>query len=237
MKRLFAIAALSLITLAPAVWAIPTEINYQGTLRASSSPSQYPHTDDISAHQPRWPHPVSDTIQATPNVVNGLFSVKLDFQLIGSNTWETITPYIKVTVGNHNPFAARKSLSHCLFYYQQLRGSRCHWADADCPGYGLVLLGMIAMFSASCPAGWDVFTGLQGRFPVGEDPSNLLQFAVGFSSGSLTHSHIVNSHTHTIAIDNITHSHETPIVRGDGTSNDFIVPNMFNTTSNVGTDR
>ena len=131
MKRLFAIAALSLITLAPAVWAIPTEINYQGTLRAGGVPVNIPTQMTFQLTSQDGLTPYSNTIQATPNVVNGLFSVKLDFQLIGSNTWETITPYIKVTVGP-KPFRRSKNLSHCLFYYQQLRGSRCHWADPSC---------------------------------------------------------------------------------------------------------
>ena len=66
-------------------------------------------------------------------------------------------------------------------------------------GYGLVPQGAIMIFETSCPTGWTEYTKLQGRFPAGVDPSNQSQFAVGFSSGSLNHTHVITpdgTHSH-----------------------------------------
>jgi hypothetical protein len=55
------------------------------------------------------------------------------------------------------------------------------------PGFGLVPSGAIVMFASGCPPGWQVFTGLQGKYPVGADGS--ADFTVGVSTGNLTHNH------------------------------------------------
>ncbi len=106
MKQLFAIATLSLITFAPAVWAIPTEINYQGTLRgqggAPINSATTPTTVKFTLTSSDGNTPYSNTITMNPVIINGLFSVKLDFQLIPGNTWESLTPYIKVNVGGQD---------------------------------------------------------------------------------------------------------------------------------------
>jgi hypothetical protein len=41
----------------------------------------------------------SQPINVSVTPINGLFSAKLDFQLLTGFTWESINPYIKVSVG------------------------------------------------------------------------------------------------------------------------------------------
>ena len=100
MKRLWITAFVSSIALASAVWAFPTEINYQGTLKKNGLPdtTQEKVTFQLTSADGNTPYSQSITFMVTP--VNGLFSEKLDFQLLSGITWENITPYIKVSVND-----------------------------------------------------------------------------------------------------------------------------------------
>jgi len=191
MKRMIWISMLGLLAISStAVWVIPSQITYQGTLKDRGLPANgnYAITFQLTDQSGSTPYSAA-IIKPTVPVTNGLFSVLLDFQLLGTNTWDTITPYLKVTVNGqdlHNPEPVSATA------YANVSNSVVNGAISPAKvasGYGLIPAGGIVMFQGSCPTGWTVFTGLQGKVPMGADPNNTAQFTAGQGGGNLTHSH------------------------------------------------
>src|SRR5579859_3615216 len=98
MKCLILILSMGIVGFSPALWAIPTEINYQGTLKQNGTPATGNKNITFTLTSSDGNTAYSNAITVNTPINNGLFSVKLNFQLLGTNTWESITPYIKVNV-------------------------------------------------------------------------------------------------------------------------------------------
>ena len=190
MNNKWFLSALCVLTLAPALWAIPSAINYQGTLKEKGVPSSGTkqmifRITDKNGTQVYW-----SSGQIPVTVTNGLFSTQITPTGV---PWETVTPYIEVSVEGQL-LLPREPVNATV--YAVVSSSIVDGAITPAKvtaGYGLVPSGMIAMFAATCPAGWTLFPGLQGHFPVGADPANPAQFTAGQSGGSLTHNHAISS--------------------------------------------
>src|SRR4051812_16914083 len=98
MKRL-CIVSLGLSMLITNCWAIPSAITYQGTLKEKGIPAQGPKDMTFQLTDPSGNVPYSNGISKTVTVSNGLFSASLSFQLLPAYSWDTISPYLKVTIG------------------------------------------------------------------------------------------------------------------------------------------
>ncbi len=162
------------------VWggAVPSQITYQGTLKQSGAAANGTYsmvfrlTDSTGLNQ-YWssgPQNVS--------VNQGLFSMVLSPTGVD---WQNVAPHIEVNVSGQT-LLPREPVNSTA--YALMCGS-----VAD----GSVFAGMIAMFAGACPTGWTVYAPLEGRFPVGQDPNNPAQFALGASGGQLTHAHGISS--------------------------------------------
>ena len=213
MKRLLIIFALSLTVAGHPLWAIPSTINYQGTLKEKGLPAtgtkqmlfRITSQDGSTVY---W----SGTQVPVP-VANGLFSAQLTPVLQSGYTWDAITPYMEVSVEGQL-LLPREPINATV--YATISGSVVDGAvttnkiadgnvtrakidpvSFQSAGVGLVPVGAIMMFDTACPPGWTVYSALQGKFPVGADTTN---FQLGTSGGSLTHSHTISTdgaHTHT----------------------------------------
>lgn len=190
MKRIATFLILTTLGGAP-LRAMPSQITFQGTLKQQGTPvnttknMQFSFVDGSGAT-------ISGTTPvsiANVQVTNGLFAVQLPID--PSIPWAQYTPYIRVSVEGQ-----------ILSPDQPL--------NANLYAVAAIPQGMIAMFATTCPQGWTIFTGLQGKFPVGADPVNTTQFTTGQSGGNL-------SHNHSISVDG-GHKHRLPIFSDAGES-------------------
>jgi hypothetical protein len=168
-RRTLAVAVYTWIALAAPAWAIPSSITYQGSLKekglpATGTKNMLFRITNSDGSQVYWS---SGNLTVTVN--NGLFSARISPTGVD---WENVIPYIEVSVEGQllqprEPVGASAYALMC----QSVANEK----------------GMIAMFETACPSGWNVYSKLQGRFPVGADSTQ--NFTVGSSGGSLTHNH------------------------------------------------
>jgi len=187
MKRLLMIIVLSLTVASQVLWAIPSEINYQGTLKEKGLPASGNKNITFTLTSQDGQTAYSNAITVNTPVNNGLFSVKLNFQLLSGNTWESITPYIKVNVEGQDLSPTEKISATVYAGISSSVVAGAITPASVAPGFGLVPSGMVAIFSDNCPAGWIVYAPLQGKYPVGADGTP--NFTLGVPTGSLTHNH------------------------------------------------
>lgn len=191
MKRLIMLLVFGCIGITQVLWAIPTEINYQGTLKQNGLPANDPSGSStkvtFTLTDQTGQIPYSNSISVNTPVINGLFSAKLNFQLLTGNTWDSITPYIKVNINGQDlsPTEKVSATPYAIVASSVMAGGVTPSSLA--PGYGLVPAGLIAIFAANCPNGWNVFLPLQGKYPVGSDGGP--NFTLGVPVGNLTHNH------------------------------------------------
>jgi hypothetical protein len=169
-------------------WAIPNVITYQGTLKdkglpANNPPNDYTMTFTLTDSSGTTPYSSGINITHVP-VSNGLFSVTLNFQLLSPNTWESISPYLKVNVngqdlGKPEPVNAT---AYAIVSNTVVDGAITQTKLAAPVAGSLIPSGMIAMFHTNCPSGWTRFSALDNNFPMGSS-------AYGTTGGSSTHSH------------------------------------------------
>lgn len=195
MNRLAAV--ISLLLIGPALWAMPTQITFQGTLKESGVPvngnrnMQFSFVDGSGGTIPGTsPIPIAN-IQVT----NGLFAVQLP--LDPTVNWALYSPFIQVSVAGQilSPNQPLTANLYSMVANTVVDGA-VTVAKLD-PGVQGTLTpsGMIAMFASACPTGWSVYQALQGRVPVGNDPTNAAQFSIGETGGNLTHSHTLGAPT------------------------------------------
>lgn len=171
MKKLTAL--LMTLSVGTTLWAMPSQMTVQGTLKQKNVPvnttknMQFSFVDGSGSTIPGTV-PIS---VANVQVTNGLFAVQLPID--PSIPWQQYTPYIQISVEGQ------------ILSPNQPMNANLYAIAAIPPG-------MIAMFASSCPTGWTVFTGLQGRFPVGADGGT---FTPGSAGGSTTHSHSLGGPT------------------------------------------
>src|SRR4029077_15627587 len=149
MKKIAALLILITLGSAP-LWAMPSQITFQGTLKQQGVPvnttknMQFSFVDGSGATIPGTT-PISI---ANVQVTNGLFAVQLPID--PTIPWEQYTPFIQVSVEG-----------------QILKPNQP--INANLYSVAAIPQGMIAMFAQTCPTGWQPFTGLNARFPVGAD--------------------------------------------------------------------
>src|SRR5262245_11133695 len=95
MNKWMSIVLLSLTLTTPVLWAIPTTINYQGTLKEKSLPANGTkkmifRITDQNGTSVYW-----SSGQLDIPVTNGLFAAQINPTGV---SWETVTPYIEVSV-------------------------------------------------------------------------------------------------------------------------------------------
>ena len=192
MKR-FAVVML-MLGVANCLWATPTQITYQGTLKEGGVPasgSKSMKFEVLSNGQSVW------TQQTTVTVVNGLFSVVLTPTNID---WANlVNPQLQVTINNQvlTPPETIAASPYSIVANAVVDGAIGPTKIAS--GYGLVPSGAILMFDGNCPSGFTRYAALDNRFPMGADPSVT---APGTTGGSATHSHTISmdgAHTHNLA--------------------------------------
>ena len=155
MKRLFMLFSLSLIAASQVLWAIPSEINYQGTLKEKGLPASGNKNITFTRTSQDGKTAYSNSITVNTPVVNGLFSTKLNFQLLSGNTWESITPYIKVNVEGQDLTPTEKISSSLYAMVSSSVVAGAITPASVAPGYGLVPSGTIVAFAGtSVPDGW-----------------------------------------------------------------------------------
>ncbi len=169
MKKL--ILLFTTLSLGTALWAMPSQITFQGTLKQKSVPvngtknMQFNFVDGAGASIPATV-PIS-----IPNVkvTNGLFAVQLPID--PTINWQQYTPFIQVSIEGQI-LAPNQPLNANLY------------AVAAIPQ------NLVAMFPGSCPGGWAPFSPLNnaGAFPRGGT-------AYGPTGGSATHSHTLGAAT------------------------------------------
>jgi len=194
MKKTAITAALWLGMLGIALAAIPTSITYQGTLKekglpATGTKSVLFRITSQDGTQVYWSSP-----QTTVSVVNGLFSAQISPTGVD---WQNVTPYLEVSVEGQLLLPREPVNATVYAVISSSVADNAIKPSNIVPGFGLVPSGMIAMFATSCPPGWNEYSSLQGKFPVGADGVN---FIAGSSGGNMTHSHsvILAPHTHSI---------------------------------------
>ena len=106
MKKIICFSALCWMSLTPTLWAIPSAINYQGTLKEKTLPANGTkkmlfRITDQNGTQVYW-----SSGQLLIPVMNGLFSAQLTPTGV---SWETITPYIEVSVDFYNRLQHKSS--------------------------------------------------------------------------------------------------------------------------------
>lgn len=162
MKRLVAYFVLISVLGAP-LWAMPSQITFQGTLKQTGTPvnttknMQFSFVDGTGATIPGT-QPVSIS---NVSVTNGLFAVQLPID--PTIPWEQYTPYVRVSVEGQ-----------ILSPDQPL--------NANLYAVAAIPQGMVAMFATTCPVGWTRFSALDNAFPMGGP-------TYGATGGSATHSH------------------------------------------------
>ena len=172
MKRIVAFLLYVFLGSAP-LWAMPTQITFQGPLKQKGVPvnttknMQFSFVDASGASIPGTT-PIS---VANVQVTNGLFAVQLP--LDPAIPWEQYTPFIQVSVEGQ-----------ILSPNQPLNANL--YAIATFPQ------GFIGMFSSNCPAGWVRLAALDNAFPMGGP-------TYGSVGGAATHTHTVatdGAHNH-----------------------------------------
>src|SRR5579872_4031850 len=165
MKRI-AVVLLGLGLGSAPLWAMPSQITFQGTLKQKGSPvngtrnMQFSFVDASGASIPGTvPVPVANV-----QVINGLFAVQLP--LDPTIPWEQYTPFIQVSIEGQ-----------ILSPNQPINASL--YAAAAIPQ------GLIAMFLSSCPVGWTSVPGLTDRVPMGGGN----KYAIGSYNDATTHTH------------------------------------------------
>lgn len=217
MKKILCLTLLALATTLEHSWAIPSQISYQGTLKEQGVPVNATRQmlfriTDANGTQVYWSSGNMSVV-----VTQGLFSVLLS--PLGVN-WDQITPYIEISVEGQ-ALSPREPLTATV--YAKLAESVADGAVTEAKvasGFGLVPQGAIMLFDKACPTGWTRFAALDNRFPLGA-------LTYGGSGGSA-------SHAHSIASDNAPHSHRAPVLRAQGTVNDYLSP-VFGLGPDMGT--
>jgi len=193
MKRLFMILTFGFIGASQVLWAIPSTINYQGTLKEKGLPASGTKQMLFRITSQDGSTVYWSGTQVPVQVANGLFSAQITPTLQSGYTWDTITPYMEVSVDGQL-LLPREPVNATV--YATISGSIVDGAITPtkiASGYGLVPSGAIMMFDTNCPSGWTIYTALQGKFPVGADLTNPSQFTMGQSGGNLTHNHSISS--------------------------------------------
>lgn len=171
MKRI--ITAVTCLSLTGAsLWAMPSQITFQGTLKQKGVPvnttknMQFNFVDASGASIPGTT-PIS---VANVQVTNGLFAVQLPID--PTINWQQYTPFIQVSVEGQI-LAPNQPMNANLY------------AVAAIPQ------GMIAMFAGNCPGGWSSFAPLNsaGAFPRGGT-------SYGATGGNATHNHSLGLPSH-----------------------------------------
>ena len=177
MKKLFLIAAACLMIIQVKAMAIPSQITYQGTLKQNGVPVGSPSgtskamTFQLLSSDGQTPY--STIITQNVQVINGLFSVPLNFQLLAPYTWDTIDPYIQVSVEGQalTPIEHVSATVYAFVSSTVVNGSitpaKMNTTAFQAAGVGLVPQGAIMMFDTDCPAGWTRDIALDSRFPLG----------------------------------------------------------------------
>jgi len=171
------------------LWAISSQITFQGTLKQDSVPvnsntnMQFSFVDATGATIPGTT-PIS---VANVQVTNGLFAVQLPID--PTVNWQGYTPYIQVSVqgqilspnqpmtSNLYSIVAQSvvdgAITTAKIGYQavttnQLADGSVTTAKLDPSVTGITVpSGMIALFAGPCPSGWLRFAGLDNAFPMG----------------------------------------------------------------------
>jgi hypothetical protein len=195
-RRLSLIAAVALF---PALsWAIPTEINYQGTVKEGIVPvnGRRNMLFRITNHDSTQVYWSKEYLQVPIN--NGYFSVKLT---PGNIDWENITPYIELSIGDTrlSPAEPISATAYAAISANVVNGAITTRKLAPDVQTHLVPKGAIMMFAlAECPSGWERFEEMDGRFPRGAT-------SFGERGGADTHTHnlIEAPHTHSVNQDTV----------------------------------
>jgi hypothetical protein len=130
------------------LWAMPSQITFQGTLKQKGVPvnstknMQFSFVDSSGSNIPGTT-PIS---VANVQVTNGLFAVQLPID--PTIPWEQYTPFIQVSIEGQ-----------ILSPNQPLNANL--YAVATFPQ------GFVGMFTTSCPAGWTRLAALDNAFPMG----------------------------------------------------------------------
>jgi len=209
MKNIMYVSLLCLGIAGSTAWAIPSAITYQGTLKEKNIPANGDKNMtftlvgiDRTAY--------SQELVFKVHVSSGLFSIPLNFQLVAPYTWETITPYIKVTVEGQEmgPLEPVTATLYSIVAGSVVDGSigttklgasavtreKLDAVSFQAPGLGFVPAGAILMFDRACPAGWTPYAALNsGRFPMGTGTFS------NTSGGNAAHTHSTPNHEHTLA--------------------------------------
>src|ERR1039457_4490445 len=147
MKKI-TLLVISLILGSARLWAMPSQITFQGTLKQKGVPvnttknMQFSFVDAAGSSIPG----TSPIAVANVQVTNGLFAVQLPID--PNIPWEQYTPFIQVSVEGQ-----------ILSPNQPI--------NANLYAVAAIPQGLIAMFAGSCPAGWSRFTALDNAFPMG----------------------------------------------------------------------
>jgi hypothetical protein len=202
MKRIISISVVVLATYCSLAWAIPTAITYQGTLKQNGIPLSDYKNMTFTLVSPDGTIAYSVLISSRVHVVNGLFSIPLNFNLVVPYTWESINPYIKISVEGQDlkPIEPLSATIYATVSASVIDGAitrqKIDPTSFESAGIGLVPQGAIIMFNGSCPPGWNRFAILDNRFPLGVDPALTVPGTFG---GSASHSHSISidgAHNH-----------------------------------------
>jgi len=166
MKRIIALLLWLGVGTAP-VWAMPTQITFQGTLKQKGVPvnvtknMQFAFVDATGASIPG----TTPIAVANVQVTNGLFAVQLP--LDPTIPWEQYTPFIQVSVEGQilSPNQPLNANLYTVAAFPQ---------------------GFIGLFSTNCPTGWTRVVALDNAFPMGGA-------VYGVTGGSATHSHSIST--------------------------------------------
>jgi hypothetical protein len=200
MKTLRTFLMLASLTHGP-LWAISSQITFQGTLKQSGVPvntnknMQFSFVDGTGATIPGS----SPIAVANIQVTNGLFAVQLPID--PSINWQAYQPYIQVSVegqilspnqpltSNLYSIVSQTVIDNAIVTAKiadqsvttpKLADNSVTQAKLDPGVQGITVpTGMIAMFAGPCPGGWSRFTALDNAFPMGSA-------SYGASGGSST---------------------------------------------------
>lgn len=156
---------LAVLFIGTTLWAMPSQITFQGTLKQQGVPvtgtenMQFSFVDATGAGIPGTT-PVS---VANVQVTNGLFAVQLP--LDPTIPWEQYSPFIQVSVQGQ-----------ILSPNQPL--------NANLYAVAAIPQGMIMMSTSTCPSGWIRFSALDNMFPMGGAD-------YGVTGGAATHTHML----------------------------------------------
>jgi hypothetical protein len=188
MKKLFLLIAACVLMVPVKSNAIPSQITYQGTLKEHGVPVTDTKKMTFLLVSSDGQTPYSQIITKQVSVQGGLFSTQLDFQLAAPYTWETVTPFIQVSVEDVTlgPPEAVTATVYANVASSVIDGSitpaKINTTAFQAAGPGLVPAGAVIMFATSCPQGWTRFSALDNLFPMGAS-------TYGNQGGSATHSH------------------------------------------------